>query len=155
MKVLNGAKEGEPKIKGSRYLNGFCTFTILKSLVIISMMSVYLISTTELYQLVKLPMLVEHFYEHQDQDQDITLWEFLCMHYAHGDVKDADYDKDMKLPFKSHDGCSSSSVIAYIPKDFPTIAKPTHSVSKTYTIYEEQFLASSFLACIWQPPKTC
>ena len=122
---------------------------------IISILSVYLISTTELYQLVKLPMLVEHFNEHKGQDKDITLWDFLCMHYAHGDVKDADHDKDMKLPFKSHDGCFSSSVIAYIPKDFPTIAKPAHSISKTFSVFDEQFLTSSFLDCIWQPPKNC
>lgn len=115
----------------------------------------YLFATTELSQLVKLPVLLEHFVEHKAQDSSIALWGFLCMHYAHGNVKDADHDKDMKLPFKSYDGCSSSNNIAYIPKDFGLITKPAYNESTVFNTYTEKILTSAFLSCIWQPPKSC
>ena len=61
---------------------------------------VYLLSTTQLIELTKIPVLVDHFKEHRSQNSSITLLGFLDMHYAHGCPKDADYDKDMELPFK-------------------------------------------------------
>ena len=103
-----------------------------------------------------MPLLIKHFVEHKERDNTLSLWGFLDMHYAHGDVKDADYDEDMKLPFKSHDGCISSFSIAFIPHTFSELfAKPFCTESKTYSIYKEHFLKSSYLSFIWQPPKFC
>ena len=73
----------------------------MKRIIALTFLSLYLISTTELHQLLKLPALVEHFSEHQQKDKTITLWKFLCIHYANGNKKDADYEKDSKLPFKT------------------------------------------------------
>lgn len=128
----------------------------LKQLIAISFLSIYLLSTTEMYQLFKLPMLVEHFVEHKQENKDITLWDFLCMHYAHGIVKDADYDKDMKLPFKTHDGCINMTITAFTPNNISTgITKPVIIENKSFPHYHEVFTASSFLSSIWQPPKAC
>ncbi len=119
-------------------------------------MSVYLLSTTELYQLVKLPVLVEHFVEHKQENQNITLWDFLCMHYAHGIVKDADYEKDMKLPFKTHDYSVGFTFPAFTPQNMSTvIAKPIRKVPTRFPVYKEAWKASSYLSTIWQPPKSC
>jgi hypothetical protein len=115
-----------------------------------------MLSTTELSQLFKLPLLVEHFTEHRQENSDITLWDFLCMHYAHGIVKDADYDKDMKLPFKTHDGCTNSTISPFAPTNFSTeIVKTVISESRSFPSYKEAFTASSFLSTIWQPPRHC
>ena len=38
---------------------------------------------------------------------------FLYIHYTHDIAKDSDYDKDMKLPFKTHDGCTNSTISAF------------------------------------------
>jgi len=131
------------------------TFAVLKKIITISFLSIYLFSTTELSQLLKLPSLVEHYIEHKQENRDITLWAFLCMHYAHGIVKDADYDKDMKLPFKTSDGINLT-ITAFTPHNFSTeIAKPVTNETKSFPSYNEVFLASSFLSNIWQPPRTC
>jgi hypothetical protein len=119
-------------------------------------LSIYLISLTELNQLVKFPLLVKHFIEHKEKDGNLSLWAFLDMHYAHGDVKDADYDEDMKLPFKSHGGCVNSFSMAFIPNDvFNPFTKPAFKETKTYSVYQEDFLKSAYLSFIWQPPKSC
>jgi hypothetical protein len=87
----------------------------LKKLFAISFLFIYLFSTTELHQLLKAPLLIEHFMEHREENKDITLWQFLYAHYAGDYVKDADYDKDMKLPFKTHSNCVSSFSNVYLP----------------------------------------
>ena len=61
----------------------------------------YLVSTTELYQLFKIPELVEHYVEHKNLNPEMTLTAFLKTHYDHP-VKDGDYGKDQRLPFIIH-----------------------------------------------------
>lgn len=122
----------------------------------ISLLFIYLISLTELSQLVKLPILVEHFIEHKEKNSNLSLWEFLNMHYAQSDDHDGDRDKDMKLPFKSHDGCINTTIVALPSTNIGTLsAKPICIEKKAYSIYTENFLSSSHLSSIWQPPKAC
>ncbi|MCA6450216.1 MAG: hypothetical protein IM584_01370 [Chitinophagaceae bacterium] len=128
----------------------------MKRLIAISFLSIYLFSTTEMYQLVKLPLLVEHFIEHKQKKSDLTLWEFLCLHYKPTTEKDSDYAKDMKLPFKSHDGCINAVIGAFVPNNHSTeIHKPVTINSRHFPLLDETFTGSSFLSTIWQPPKNC
>ena len=115
-------------------------------------------ATTELYQLLKLPVLIEHFMEHKAQNKNITLFEFLCLHYAHGDVRDADYEKDMKLPFKTHGNCFSTNIIAVVVNLTPKITLPVKSNFAELKIIipsEEVTFSSLYNSNIWQPPKFC
>lgn len=128
----------------------------MKKLIAIFFLSVYLISLTELNQLVKIPVLIEHFIEHKEKNTELSIWQFLDMHYAHDDVNDKDYDRDMQLPFKSHDGCISSLMPVFVPVSFTTnLPKAIPSEKNEYSVYTEQFLNSAFLSSIWQPPKSC
>lgn len=128
----------------------------MKKLFAILLLFIYLISLTELSQLVKLPILVEHFIEHKEKNSNLSLWEFLNMHYAQSDDHDGDRDKDMKLPFKSHDGCINTTIVALPSTNIGTLSeKPICIEKKAYSIYTENFLSSSHLSSIWQPPKAC
>ena len=131
-------------------------FVELKKVIPILFLSMYLVSTTELYQLVKLPFLVEHFNEFQKENSESSLWGFLCMHYVSGDKNDADNDKDMKLPFKSHESCSSSNIVAFASNVFSiAIDKPFINETTTFPLFDESFIGASFQSTIWQPPKFC
>ena len=127
----------------------------MKKFIAIAFLSIYLLSTTELHQLLKLPVLVEHFAEHKSANQSVTLWRFLCMHYAHGNVHDADYEKDMKLPFKSHSCCNSTINLVFLFSNenltFPIykFLDETKSVINFYSF----IVGSSHLKAIWQPPQ--
>lgn len=128
----------------------------LKKGIAIFFLSVYLISLTELNQLVKIPVLIEHFIEHKEKNNELSLWQFLNMHYAHGDVHDVDYDRDMQLPFKSHDGCVGSLIVVFVPGSFSNlVAKAIPTQNNEYSVYTEKLLSSSYLSSIWQPPKFC
>lgn len=101
-------------------------------------------------------MLVGHYIEHKEENKNLSVWGFLCMHYTQNNVKDADYEKDMKLPFKTPNTLINSVEIA--PVQFCAenlLLKPTPSDSKQYKLYSEKHLSSAHLSSIWQPPKSC
>jgi hypothetical protein len=102
-----------------------------------------------------MPMLVQHFIEHRQTNSHITLWQFLYVHYAMGDVKDADHDKDNQLPFKTHDNCVASISNICLPAQKISITKPVLTLENKHFKTQEQFLHSIFLSNIWQPPKIC
>ncbi|MEO5908519.1 MAG: hypothetical protein ABIP98_04885 [Ginsengibacter sp.] len=102
-----------------------------------------------------MPLLVEHFVEHREENSHLTLWQFLHMHYAMGDVHDADYAKDMKLPFKSHDNCVASIINVFLPSQKVVITKPVQFIENQHFKIQEPSLQSTFLSNIWQPPKIC
>jgi hypothetical protein len=55
---------------------------------------------TPVGQLLKLPLLIEHFIKHQQQD-GVSLLAYLQDHYSE-DHHDADLPEDEQLPFKKH-----------------------------------------------------
>lgn len=131
------------------------TFVLLKKVIAILFLSTYLFSATEFNQLLKLPLLIEHFIEHKEENKQITFWEFLSLHYKTTNVKDADYEKDMKLPFKSQSGLFSSITIFHLFPNFDNLLNNILPASKkSYVITSEHFIDSSAVCSIWQPPKS-
>ncbi len=136
--------------------NKIANFALVRKSFAITLLSIYLICITELIQLVKLPALIEHYTEHKEKNNGLSLFDFLVIHYAQPNDNDGDEDKEMKLPFKSHDGCINTSVVAFISNDATNFTtKPIYSESKIYLIYSEKSLIPSYLSAIWQPPKSC
>ncbi len=128
----------------------------MKKLVSILFLSIYLISTTELHQLSKLPLLIEHFGEHKQKNSALTFLDFLNIHYSGETKKDADHEKDMQLPFKSHDGCATTFIVANVPPTISNIVLKEFSESIiSFSSLEDCCVSSSYLSSIWQPPKTC
>ena len=127
---------------------------VLKKVFAISFLFIYLFTTTELSQLLKVPLLVEHFIEHREDNRHISLWQFLCIHYAKGEVRDADYDRDMQLPFKTHDYTLSVISNTYAPLfESVSIQLTKQIVEKKIFAIKDEVLLTSFLSNIWQPPR--
>ena len=128
----------------------------MKKITAIFFFTVYLLSTTEAHQLLKLPVIFEHYSEHKQEDKNITALEFLAIHYLHGSPKDKDYDKDMQLPFKTSGDCISSVSPAFVPLIMQhSVLEPIEISTKKIFFQKDQFILSSYLANIWQPPKSC
>jgi hypothetical protein len=90
----------------------------------------YLFSTTELNEVLKVPVFIEHFIEHSQENPNLSFLGFIKLHYFNGDPKDADYETDMKLPFKKHDICAISTILLQdVPKHF--------EISFQYSSFEE------------------
>jgi len=134
----------------------FNIFVALRQMGIIFLLTIYLTSVTELYQLLKMPVLIEHFIEHKEKAMSLSFWEFLDMHYAHQHSEDGDLSRDMQLPFKAHDGCSSTYISAQLINSSNELStKPLSPTICFYLEYSGKFLNSAFHSAIWQPPKSC
>lgn len=134
----------------------FCTFVVLKKSIAILFLSIYLLTTTDAYQLLKMPMIFKHFVEHRQADKNISFLKFLDMHYMHGSPKDKDYHKDMQLPFKSSGDFISVLASEFIPlNEHILLTAPVVLVSEKKIAIQQNDLLPSYLASIWQPPKSC
>ena len=88
----------------------------MKKLISIVLLAVFMLTATDAYQLLKMPYVFKHFDQHQRGDRNLSVLEFLDMHYLHGTPNDTDYDEDMKLPFKSANKCPlNQSTIFVLP----------------------------------------
>lgn len=95
---------------------------MLRKLPVIFLLAVHLVGNTELGQLLKLPRLVTHFYQHQQLDPSVNFIEFVVMHYAGDDGTRADDAADQQLP--CHNLRNNSFAVAYAPmvRDIPSIS---------------------------------
>lgn len=109
----------------------------------------YLCSTTEFHEALRLPLLFEHYAEHRSLVSDLTFFEFLAMHYKTDKAHD---DRDHQLPFKVPGHEFATQVVA-IP-----VARISLQENNTFTHvshlspYREAFFESQ-LSDIFQPPK--
>ena len=124
----------------------------MKKWIPILLLSLYLVSTTELNQFLKVPLLIEHYNEHHKLNPEMSLMAFLRTHYDHP-AKDADYSKDSRLPFLRH---STLSLVFTIDTGFnfevPCRHDPATAEHK-YPVFDENFFVKGFLHSIWQPPR--
>ena len=125
----------------------------MKKIIAIFLLTVYLSSTTEIYQLLKLPFLAEHFLEHKNDNQNLSFVEFLELHYANNKKSD---ESDKKLPFKSHDIVVNIALTGFLQKPiFFKIESPEFKELNPVCIYDELFIGSAHFDAIWNPPKSC
>jgi len=128
----------------------------LKKLTAILLLVAYLFSTTELHQLLKLPIVFQHYKEHKAWNSGISFLDFLDMHYMHGSPQYADYDQDMQLPFKSLDKCLTTTIPVIVPQNIKiAVHQPVKIKTQRLIVPSDDFIPSMYLSRIWQPPKAC
>ncbi|AZB26188.1 hypothetical protein [Chryseobacterium bernardetii] len=125
----------------------------MKKLASILLLSLYLVSTTEVYQLLKIPTLIEHYWEHKKLNPEMSITAFLKTHYDHP-VKDSDYKKDRKLPFIIH---TTPLALLFI------IGDTFHFELNSYYLKQIKsgkipskdvdFCYKGFLRTAWEPPR--
>lgn len=104
-----------------------------------------------LNQFSKLPVLLVHYTEHQQQNSKITLLEFLSMHYWGADIKDNDEKKDKQLPFKS---LSSQNLLSCTqPVQFSIILKsPAIIPEPKLSVFAPSFIPNEVTSSLLRPP---
>lgn len=101
-----------------------------------------------------MPVLIEHFMEHEKLNPDMTLEAFLKTHYCHP-VKDADYKTDRKLPFIAH---SVPLTLVFIIGSSFTLDISNHVPRQIerhgkIPVYNDAYYNSGYLNSIWEPPR--
>lgn len=110
----------------------------------------YANSFTEMHEFLRLPVLYAHFEEHKQLVNDLTLWEFLTLHYQ---SDGANHDpEDSRLPFKDPRHSFTVPAVA-LPFQRITLADfVSPFVVIHYSTYSEAFVSSP-LKDIFQPPR--
>jgi hypothetical protein len=128
----------------------------VKKFISIFFLTIYLFSTTEAVELLKLPVVFQHYHEHKMMDKDMTFLAFLDMHYMHGSPHDDDYDRDMQLPFKTcaHPIIATATYVAPVPISI-AVPKVFYVEKKQPLIYNTTGYSFNYHSSVWQPPRAC
>jgi len=114
---------------------------------------VYLFGATDAYQLLKIPALINHFMLHRSENPDITFAQFFKMHYNGKITVDADFEKDMQLPFKTHETECCTGIATVLPAPIQVKIKDAEPVSPEYNIINDAVPVYLIPSSIFQPPK--
>ena len=125
----------------------------LKKAFAILFVSIYLLYTTQISQLLKLPLLVEHYFEHKRIDQCITFFEFMQMHYLMDESKNPDYARDMQLPFKTIE-VNLITIFVLIPNLELQLVYQDLDLHSSLISRHLQGYSGMFMDHIWQPPRS-
>lgn len=95
-----------------------------------------------------------HFSDHKKENKDINFISFIVLHYFSGNVKDADYERDMELPFKDSDNCLVSSTPVTVPISEIIIADPQHAdLLSNFVLQNDCSLPCTCKGAVFQPPR--
>jgi hypothetical protein len=119
----------------------------------ILLLFIYLSTSTELHQLLRLPVLFTHFHEHQLHHQEIGFVNYITLHYFTDDLKERDHTSHNELPFKQ-DHCEALHIpIAILPEDLSKPFLPEYHL-QAKSSYKLRLFPYGVLSAIWQPPKS-
>ena len=122
----------------------------MKKVMTLLLLGVYLFSNVEFCQLLKMPLLVEHYHEFVANGEG-DLLDFLVHHYG-GHEMDSDWDTDMKLPFMKL--AADHSIAFYVPRFSLEIPSPTtEPIAALRACGKTQQFLPSYFANILQPPR--
>ncbi|MBX2985416.1 MAG: hypothetical protein LC109_04555 [Bacteroidia bacterium] len=127
----------------------------MKRLIAILFLLCFLNTNAGLGEMLKLPVLVHHYFEHLKTIGKIDFIDFMSEHYAaHINHTDADDHDHEKLPFRSIDS-STSTLITTSPDDTSLMLDLPCAFEKSESlVFEQSQYSNDFLTQIWQPPRT-
>ena len=129
----------------------------MKKIVSIFFIALFLFSTTELAELFRIPALLVHFVDHKEESPDITLIDFLELHY-NSQLADHPHEKESgdhkNLPFN---GPHVITTIFVSTQSFVLKPKnvPEDNTKLKTPPSDDQFFENTYLSSIWEPPKFC
>jgi hypothetical protein len=113
---------------------------------------IFLSSSTELHQFLRLPVLFSHYHEHKKYSAKISFADFIVFHYFNNNIGDTDFAHN-ELPFKDSHCEALHITVAILPENFEKKPCILFNPESTKGIYKSQLLPSSTLSSIWQPPR--
>jgi hypothetical protein len=120
----------------------------------IALLAAYMGSATGFHELLKLPALAGHYFDHRGNEGLPGLMEFLALHYAHDAGHDQDHDHQGKLPFKSNGVSCPATAIALIPIDGELLPIPSAGPQTNLIAADLSSCSGGYHGTVWQPPQS-
>ncbi len=125
----------------------------LKRLSVFFVFVVVVFTQTQLYQVLKLPVLIQHFFEHKRENNRLSLSQFLLMHYACKDKHVQDDSRDMQLPYKVVN--THTLIVEGMPVQLELqLQRTTEYYTAPAGVMPDDFHKQDLHKLIWQPPRT-
>jgi hypothetical protein len=132
-----------------------CTVVNFRKVTAIILLAVYMPAMAGICELLKLPLLAEHYFDHNEDGKHTGFAAYLMQHYITEDGTDNDAAEDSRLPFKSAVNAAGISFIATGPPAQQKLEKPLMLITSAKRIPKETSLLSQYINAIWQPPRYC
>lgn len=125
----------------------------MKRLLAISFLFVFLSANTAFGELLKLPLLIQHYSEHKQEESAISFFHFLAEHYKGNVNHQHNNHHHDNLPFKTLNA-HTGSVILLIPNPIFSLNKQIFPEDNTIIpTYFQSNYSDAYLNGIWQPPR--
>jgi hypothetical protein len=111
-----------------------------------------MLSFSELPQLLKMPVFIAHYHEHQVRDAGTTVWGFIKEHYQGKFIVDDDFQRDNQLPFRTANFVLNTTVI-FAPPVPIELPESVSIYKKEFTLSNDSDNLFSSLQDIFQPPR--
>lgn len=124
----------------------------MKKTIVYILLGIFIIHNTPLDQVLKIPVLIAHYHEHQQANRNISIIQYLCMHYGGTDDNDNDKDRDMQLPYKT----VNIHTISFIPLvKFADIKFNDIQLAEgiVYPLLNNNDMPDPALAALFRPPQ--
>ncbi len=138
------------------FLCHLSNFEALERVISILLIGIYLFCSTELKEIVKLPVLFQHFFEHKALDEQMTFLGYLEHHYSDVPHTDNDADRDNQLPFKTNELFAGSVLSPALALHFAIQIKKAYQliVIQKIRVNNDHINVLAYTENIWQPPKS-
>jgi hypothetical protein len=124
----------------------------MRKALLVILIHIHILGNTEVSQLLRIPNLVDHYFEHCRINPSISFFQFLSMHYGGNDGTDADNDRDNSLPCHNLHH-NTLTVLCYKIQDSPSeIMVPKH-VNDRYLLPATAYVPEEPIFSFFQPPK--
>ena len=125
----------------------------MRKIYTIGLLAVHIIAHTELSQLLSMPKLLSHYFQHREINPDLGFFTFLEQHYGGDDGTSSDDNLDRKLPFRHQQQNHVGFVVAKIEVAEHAIGNLPVPIAEISTDIP-QGNPSEHVPMFLQPPKT-
>jgi len=123
----------------------------MKQATAIFFLLIYLSAATELHQLVRLPVFIEHFKEHKSLNGSLGLLDFIALHYF--ESEHTENESHQELPFNSNDCVTVALSLVILPDISSEPPAKMMRAIQAPILYSDLAFASRIHFSIWQPPR--
>lgn len=127
----------------------------MKKGIAIFFLGIFLLTNSELHQFMKIPLLIQHYHKHKQENPGISFLGFMAMHYQGRLVIDEDFAQDQQLPFQKADCADLFNTVIEIPQALPVMVHPVKLIPVSFRLFNSQNYSFYSLREIFQPPRHC
>jgi hypothetical protein len=104
-------------------------------------------------ELGKLPALFQHYSSHRSLNSEMSLLDFLELHYSNPSHHDQDHNEHHKLPFNDHHSTVSAVCFYFVSERSFTLSVRYFPIGQTNQTVYHSIVEEELAIHVWQPPR--